>query len=95
MGAVITGRKVMASSQVSSKKKPYGAAIIMGVISLALYWVLLTQQEIINTFFTKGGVYAFLPIASAFLFSLVHGNFTSNFWTVLGVEASKKKKEVK
>ena len=85
----------MASSHGSSKKKPYGAAIIMGVISLALYWGLLTQQETINTFFTKGGVYAFLPIASAFLFSLVHGNFTSNFWTVLGVEASKKKKEVK
>jgi hypothetical protein len=85
----------MASSQGSSKKKPYAAAIIMGIASLALYAGLLTQQGVINEYFTKGGVYAFLPIAAAFLFSIVHGNFTGNFWTVLGVEASKKKKEVK
>jgi drug/metabolite transporter superfamily protein YnfA len=85
----------MASSHGSSKKKPYAAVIILGVISLALYIVLLSQQEMVNQYFTKGGVYAFLPIATAFLFSLVHGNFTGNFWTVLGIEASKKKKEVK
>jgi len=85
----------MANSQGSSKKKPYGAAIILGIVSLALYVVLLTQQEIVNEYFTKGGMYAFLPIAAAFLFSVVHGNFTGNFWTVLGIEASKKKKEVK
>lgn len=85
----------MASGQGSNKKKPYVAAIILGIMSLALYVVLLTQQEIVNEYFTKGGVYAFLPIAAAFLFSVVHGNFTGNFWTVLGVEASKKKKEVK
>ena len=85
----------MASSNGNSKKKPYGAAIILGVVSLALYVGLLTQQEMINQYFTKGGVYAFLPIATAFLFSFVHGNFTGNFWTLLGIEASKKKKEVK
>ena len=85
----------MASSQGSTKKKPYGAAIILGIGSLPLYVVLLTQQEVVNEYFTKGGVYAFLPIGAAFLFSVVHGNFTGNFWTVLGVEASKKKKEVK
>ena len=85
----------MASSQGSSKKKPYGAAIILGIISLGLYVGLLTQQEVVNEYFTKGGVYAFLPIATAFIFSFVHGNFTGNFWTVLGVEASKKKKEVR
>jgi drug/metabolite transporter superfamily protein YnfA len=85
----------MASSHGSSKKKPYGAVIILGIMSLALYVVLLTQQEMVNQYFTKGGVYAFLPIGAAFLFSVVHGNFTGNFWTVLGVEASKKKKEVK
>jgi hypothetical protein len=85
----------MANSQGNSKKKPYGMAIIFGIISVALYVVLLTQQEVVNEYFTKGGVYAFLPIAAAFIVSFVHGNFTGNFWTVLGVEASKKKKEVK
>ena len=85
----------MANSHGSSKKKPYGAAIILGIISLALYVVLLTKQEVVNEYFTKGGIYAFLPIATAFIFSFVHGNFTGNFWTLLGIEASKKKKEVK
>ena len=85
----------MASSQENRKKRPYGLALILGIISLMLYVVLLTQQEVVNEYFTKGGMYAFLPIATAFIFSFVHGNFTGNFWTVLGVEASKKKKEVK
>ena len=85
----------MANSKGSSKKKPYGTAIIFGIISVALYVFLLTKQQFFNEYFTKGGVYAFLPIATAFIFSFVHGNFTGSFWTVLGVEASKKKKEVK
>ncbi len=35
------------------------------------------------------------PIITAFVFSYFHGSFTGNFWTVLGIEAAKKKKEVK
>jgi hypothetical protein len=31
----------------------------------------------------------------AFVFSYFHGSFTGNFWTVLGIEAARKKKEVK
>jgi hypothetical protein len=77
------------------KKKPYAPMILMGVISATLYATLLTQQDIINKYFTLGGLFAFLPIATALLFSFVHGNFTGSFWTVLGVEASKKKTEVK
>jgi hypothetical protein len=77
------------------KKKPYAPMFLMGVISATLYATLLTQQDIINKYFTLGGLFAFLPIATALLFSFVHGNFTGSFWTVLGVEASKKKTEVK
>ena len=83
----------MASS--SSKKKPIGKMIIMGIISMALYAGLLLKQDIINGYTTQGGLYAFLPIATAFMFSFVHGSFTGDFWTVLGIEASKKKKEAK
>jgi hypothetical protein len=43
----------------------------------------------------KGGMYAFLPIVTAFVFSYIHGTFTGHFWTVLGIEAARKKKEVK
>ncbi|MDP3298054.1 MAG: hypothetical protein Q8N09_10805 [Thermodesulfovibrionia bacterium] len=79
----------------SSKKKPYGKMIFMGIISVVLYITLLLKQDIINEYFALGGVYAFLPIATAFIFSFVHGLFTGNFWTVLGIEAAKKRKEVK
>ena len=84
----------MANSR-SSKKKPYGSLIIMGVISVALYSFLLMNQSSINKYFSLGGLYAFLPIATAFIFSFFHGSFTGSFWTVIGVEASKKKAEVK
>jgi len=79
----------------SSKKKPVTAMIVLGVISLALYAALLRNQDVVNSVFGKGGMYALLPIATAFLFSFVHGTFTGHFWTVLGVEAARKKKEVK
>jgi uncharacterized membrane protein (DUF485 family) len=77
------------------KKKPVGKMIIMGIISISLYTALLMNQDIINNYIGRGGVYAFLPIVTAFIFSFIHGNFTGDFWTVLGVEAARKKKEVK
>ena len=79
----------------STKKKPVVAMIVMGIISIALYATLLLNQDLINSNFAKGGLYAFLPIITAFVFSYFHGGFTGHFWTVLGVEAAKKKKEVK
>lgn len=82
-------------SEKNVRKKPYGAAILMGVISIALYVLLLLKQDVLNEYFGRGGIYAFLPIITAFIFSFVHGSFTGNFWTILGVEAAKKKKEVK
>ena len=85
----------MAGNSQNIKKKPYGALLVMGLLSAAMYAFLLMNQTMINTYTAMGGAYAFLPIATAFLFSYIHGSFTGNFWTVLGIEASKKKKEVK
>ena len=85
----------MAGKSQHIKKKPYGAFLVMGLLSAAMYTFLLMKQTTINSYTAMGGAYAFLPIATAFLFSYVHGSFTGNFWTILGIEASKKKKEVK
>ncbi len=79
----------------SKKKKPVASLIIMGIVSIALYAILLAKQDFINEYVGRGGLYAIFPIVTAFLFSFVHGTFTGNFWTVLGIEAAKKKKEVK
>lgn len=78
----------MASTSV--KKKPYAATFVYGVAVIAMYAGLLTNQDLINTTFAKGGWYALLPIATAFILSFAHGNFTGNFWSALGVEASRK-----
>ncbi len=82
-------------AQGKQKKKPVAKMLLMGIVSIALYVALLMHQETINSYFGRGGVYALLPIVTAFIFSFVHGSFTGNFWTVLGIEAAKKKKEVK
>ena len=85
----------MASGYSKPKKKPLGKMVIMGIVSISLYATLLLKQDIINDLFVRGGFYAFLPIIVAFIFSVIHGSFTGKFWTVLGIEAAKKKKEVK
>lgn len=76
----------------STKKKPFGRLLIMGVCTMGLYYALMSHQDIINANFGKGGpLYALLPLATAFIFSYFHGAFTGDFWTVLGIEAAKKK----
>jgi len=82
-------------AQSTTRKKPVVAMIGMGIISIALYAALLLKQDWVNNTFAKGGLYTLLPIVTAFVFSYFHGTFTGHFWTVLGVEAAKKKKEVK
>jgi len=79
----------MAADYSKSKKKPIGKLVIFGICSAVAYGALLTHQGFITAYFTRGALYALLPIATAFAFSFVHGSFTSYFWTVLGVEAKK------
>jgi hypothetical protein len=78
-----------------TKKKPYGKMLITGILSVVLYSLLLTQQGTVIDYFSRGGLYALLPIIAAFVFSFVHGTFTGNFWTILGIEAARKHKGVK
>ena len=82
-------------AQSTTKKKPVGKLIVMGIISIALYTTLLLKQDLVTSTFARGGMYALLPIITAFVFSYFHGSFTGHFWTTLGIEAAKKKKEVK
>ena len=75
----------------TTKKKAFVSAIVMGVLSVGLYASLFLKQDLVNATFGKGDAYALLPIATAFVFSYVHGSFTGNFWTALGIEAAKGK----
>ena len=67
-----------------NRKKPYVIALSTGVVSVASYVLLYTHQDWVTRNFTRGGVYALLPIAAAFYFSFVHGTFTSCLLHALG-----------
>ncbi len=65
-------------------------AVIFGLITAAFYAAVFLNADTVMKYFTKGGMYALLPVSAAFLVSFIHGAFTGNFWTALGIEASKK-----
>ena len=75
----------------TTKKNALVSAIMMGAISIGMYALLFVKQDLVNATFGKGGLYALLPIVTAFAFSFIHGSFTGNFWTALGIEAAKGK----
>ena len=80
----------MAQDYGSKKKKPLGKMIVFGILSTALYAAVFAYQGVITAYFTRGALYALLPIATAFAVSYIHGGFTGYFWSVLGIEATKK-----
>ncbi len=73
----------------AGKKKPYGGMIIFGALSLAGYFVLITNQKLVTEVYTMGGWHAVYPVGTALIFSFVHGAFASNLLSVLGLEAKK------
>ena len=86
------GEKVMAQEhhETAHRGKLISRTIGLGVASAALYAAVFTNSGTIMTYFTKGGIYAALPIVTVFAFSFVYGPFTSNLWSLLGIEATKK-----
>jgi len=86
------GEKVMAQEHhaPANRGKLITRTIGLGVASAALYAAVFTNTGVIMKYFTKGGIFAALPIVTVFAFSFVHGAFTSNLWSALGIEAIKK-----
>ncbi len=76
------------------KRKALKSAIAFGLLTAALYAAVFLNEGTVMTYFTKGGVYAALPVLTAFIFSFAHGAFTGSFWSALGIEASKKSSRV-
>lgn len=82
----------MTNTQDTRRKKSAGPMVLFGLASLSLYAALLLEQDAVTDVFARGGLFALLPIATAFVFSFVHGSFTGKFWTAMGIEAARKKK---
>ncbi len=81
----------MSEEKKNRKRKPFTGTLIFGAISFASYFMLLTHQEWVTDYYTRGGYYAAFPIVTAFWFSFMHGTFGSNLLSVLGLEAKKTK----
>jgi len=75
---------------IASKKQFVQRCVIFGTLTSALYAAVFSCQDLVMTYFSKGGAYALLPVATVFAVSYFHGNFTSSFWSALGIEASRK-----
>jgi hypothetical protein len=86
------GEQIMANEQheKASKGKLLGKTVGLGLGVVALYAAVFTNSANVMKYFTKGGIYAALPIITVFAVSFVHGAFASNLWSLLGIEATKK-----
>lgn len=63
-----------------------------GAISVLLYFLLYHYNEDILEYSRQGQWYFIIPITIAFVFSIIHGNFTGQFWDLFGVKAKTTKK---
>ncbi len=73
-------------------RRPVGKTIAFGLAAAGLYALVFAFSEQIAEICGRGGLYAVVPVATVFLFSYVHGTFTGNFWSMLGIEASRKQR---
>ena len=83
------GEQIMAQEQ-ESRTRLVGKTVALGLGTVAIYAAVFFNTDTVMKLFTKGGLYAALPIATVFLVSFVHGAFAHNFWSCLGIEATKK-----
>jgi len=61
-----------------------------GLITAALYGCVFWNADKVMSYFTRGGFYAALPVATVFIFSFAHGTFASNLWSLMGIKPMKK-----
>lgn len=81
----------MASSV--NKKKAVYKTVGLGLITAALYAAVFSCSDLVMNYFTRGGLYAALPISTVFVFSFAHGSFASSLWSAVGIEAVTKQPE--
>lgn len=84
------GEKVMAREQGRLELTSWGKTAVFGGLTAALYAAVFLNGGTVMSYFTLGGWYAALPIATVFVFSFVHGAFAHHLWEALGVEAPRK-----
>ncbi|MBI5553090.1 MAG: hypothetical protein HY911_16385 [Desulfobacterales bacterium] len=77
----------MSSAPTTQAAKPIGKTLVLGALTAALYAAVFWKAEAVMNLFTRGGIYAVLPLATVFAVSFAHGAFASNLWSLLGIQA--------
>ncbi len=77
------------SMKETSRRTYLTKTLVFGTMTAALYAAVFHYTDTIMHYWTKGGIYCLLPVATVFVFSYAHGSFTGNFWSALGIEGSK------
>ncbi len=77
----------MAAENGTTKTTLLAKTLIYGALTSLMYAAVFSYAEPVMKLFTKGGLYAAMPIGTVFLFSFAHGNFAGNLWSLLGIEA--------
>ncbi len=80
----------MAVAAAQSKSKMLAKTLAYGAATAALYATVFINQGLVMKYFTKGGWYAALPVATVFVFSYFHGVFAGSLWSLLGIEPRKR-----
>lgn len=84
------GEQFMAREQQVSRSRLVGKTIALGLGTVAIYAAVFLNMGAVMRYFTKGGLFAALPVITVFLVSFVHGTFAHNLWSCLGIEAASK-----
>lgn len=79
----------MTDSPATATGAPITRAVLFGILTLALYFLLYLFEDEILAFTSRGGWYFIAPVVVAFVFSFAHGTFTGHFWDILGIKAKK------
>ncbi|MEO5342166.1 MAG: hypothetical protein H7842_02310 [Gammaproteobacteria bacterium SHHR-1] len=66
--------------------------LIYALLSGGLYYLLYHFEDSILELSRQGRWNFILPLTIAFVFSIVHGNFTGQFWELFGIRAKTTKK---
>jgi hypothetical protein len=81
------GECIMGNGSNAATQRPLVKTAVLGVLSAMLYGVLFWKADAIMSMFTRGGMFAILPIGAAVIFSFAHGMFASSLWSLLGIHA--------
>lgn len=84
---ISTGKGERSMAAESKVEKVLGRTLGWGAATVALYAAVFLNSESIMSYFTRGGWYAALPVATVFVFSYIHGSFSHYLWEALGIRA--------